>query len=296
MEWQQILGFYQVARLGSFTRAAEATFRTQSALTQQVKALEEELECRLLERIGRRKVQLTPAGERLFRFAELVVDENRKVREDLKELQGASVGRLKIAAPFTTLYHLLPPVFEAYRREFPLVELSIFDRSQKSVLDLVRAGEVDFGLALESLAPENLAALRWQEVHTVLMVPDDHALAATPRFTLADISRYPLILPPKGPEYQARQRLEELFRKSGLEFQVAMESSNVELSALYVALGVGVSFASVKKDLVGGRRGSLVFLPLTEYVAPEHLAVVMRQDRVLPPYKKGFLSSLEECR
>jgi DNA-binding transcriptional LysR family regulator len=296
MEWQQLLGFYQVARLGSFTRAAQATFRTQSALTQQVKALEEELECRLLERLGRRQLRLTPAGERLFRFAELLLNEHRKVREELKELQGASVGRLKIAAPFTTLYHLLPPVFEAYRRKFPLVELSILDRSQPSVIDLVRAGEADFGLALESLAPKNLAALRWQEVHTVLMVPDNHALAATTRLTLADISRYPLIFPPKGREYQARGRLEELFRKEGLEFQVAMESSNVELSALYVALGVGVSFASVKKDLVGGRRGSLVFLPLTEYVPPEHLAVLMRQDRAFPPFKQGFLASLEDCR
>ncbi|HAY21466.1 MAG TPA: LysR family transcriptional regulator, partial [Desulfobacterales bacterium] len=53
MEWQQLLGFYQVAKLGSFTRAGEATYRSQSALSQQVKALEEELACPLLERIGR---------------------------------------------------------------------------------------------------------------------------------------------------------------------------------------------------------------------------------------------------
>jgi len=66
MEWQQIIGFYHVAKFGSFTRAAEATFRTQSALSQQIKALEEELECQLLERIGKKKIQLTPAGERLF--------------------------------------------------------------------------------------------------------------------------------------------------------------------------------------------------------------------------------------
>ena len=60
MEWQQLLGFYQVARLGSFTRAAAATFRTQSALSQQVKALEEELDCRLLERLGKAAIAPHP--------------------------------------------------------------------------------------------------------------------------------------------------------------------------------------------------------------------------------------------
>ena len=60
MEWQQLVGFYHVAQLGSFTRAAEATLRTQSALSQQIKALEEEFSCRLLERIGKRRIAAYP--------------------------------------------------------------------------------------------------------------------------------------------------------------------------------------------------------------------------------------------
>lgn len=67
MEWEQLLGFYQVAKLRSFTQAAEATFRTPSSLSRQVKSLEEELNCRLLERIGKRELHLTPlGGEALF--------------------------------------------------------------------------------------------------------------------------------------------------------------------------------------------------------------------------------------
>ena len=64
MEWQQLLGFYQVAKLGSFTKAAAATFRTQSALSQQVKALEDELGTRLLERLGKRRLKLTVGGRK----------------------------------------------------------------------------------------------------------------------------------------------------------------------------------------------------------------------------------------
>ncbi|MEJ2071262.1 MAG: LysR family transcriptional regulator, partial [Syntrophobacterales bacterium] len=70
MEWQRLLGFYHLAKLGNFTQAAEATSRKPSVLSQQVKALEKELDCRLLERIGRQEVRLTCAGEKLYAFCQ----------------------------------------------------------------------------------------------------------------------------------------------------------------------------------------------------------------------------------
>lgn len=76
MEWQQIVGFYHVVRLGSFTKAADVTFRTQSALSQQIKSLEQELECRLLERIGRKRLRLTLGGEQLFQFAQTIMEKH----------------------------------------------------------------------------------------------------------------------------------------------------------------------------------------------------------------------------
>src|SRR3989304_5457995 len=100
MEWQQLVGFYQVARLGSFTKAAEATFRTQSALSQQIKALEEELACPLLERIGKRKLRLTAAGERFWRFGEAILEKYQHLQEELNEVKGLMKGDLRLAAPF----------------------------------------------------------------------------------------------------------------------------------------------------------------------------------------------------
>jgi len=99
MEWQQIVGFYHAARLRSFTKAGEATFRTQSALSQQIKALESELGCLLFERIGKRRLQLTPAGEKFFRFAELVLTAYDGLKDELGELMGLAKGQLTIAAP-----------------------------------------------------------------------------------------------------------------------------------------------------------------------------------------------------
>jgi DNA-binding transcriptional LysR family regulator len=292
MDWQQIVGFYHVATLGSFTRAAEATFRTQSALSQQIKSLEEELDCRLLERIGKRKLRLTVAGETFLNFARETLKRHEHLVEELHELKGTPKGRLRIAAPFTTLYHLLPVPIREYTEQFPQVELKMLDRPQQDVFALVRSGDVDLGLALESEVPAELAVLRWQAVETVLMVPSDHPLAAAVSVTLEQVAACPLILPPRESKLSSRKLLEERLRELGAKYHVILESSNVELSSLYVEMGLGISFATVVRDLPALRQRRLKFIPVAGLPESDHIAVVMRKDKTLPSYKKSFLDIL----
>jgi len=293
MEWQQIIGFYQVARLGSFTKAAVVALRTQSALSQQIKALEEELDCQLFERIGKRKLRLTFAGERLFIFSQAILDRYDDFTEELDKLKGHQKGRLRIAAPFTTLYHLFPQTLKDYTQEFPHVQLVILDRSQQNVIELVKNGDIDFGLALESEVPRDLDTLRWKEVETVVMTPAGHPLAKTGRVTLKQIAKYPLILPPASPRSRCRRTLlEERFQKLGIGYHIVMESSNVELSSLYVEMKLGISFATIVKDLPVLERRKLAFIPLGQVFKPDHIAVVMRKDKILASYKSAFIDKL----
>jgi DNA-binding transcriptional LysR family regulator len=292
MEWQQIIGFYQVAKLGSFTKAGDATFRTQSALSQQIKALERELDCVLFERIGKRKLRLTSAGERFFEFAEAILENYDCLKEDLSELQGLQKGRLRIAAPFTTLYHLVPETLKEYIIQFPYVELTILDRSQQVVIELVRNGDIDLGFTLESEVPKDLSLLRWKRVETVLMVPVGHPLAEAERVTLRQIAKYSLILPPKDLRFTCRRILEERFQKLGLDYQIVMESSNVELTSLYVEMGLGISFATVVRDLPALEKRNLAFIPMDTLLKPDFIAVVMRRDKVLTSYKSAFINIL----
>jgi DNA-binding transcriptional LysR family regulator len=292
MEWQQVIGFYQIAKLGSFTKAAEATFRTQSALSQQIKALEEELDCHLFERIGKRKLRLTSAGERFLTFAESILENYHSLREDLNELKGFQKGRLKIAAPFTTLYHLFPEVLKEYTELFPQVELTILDRSQQTVIELVKNGDIDFGFTVESEVPGDLAMLRWKKVETALMTPIGHPLAKGKRVTLRQIAKYPLILPPKDLRFACRRMLEERFQKLGLDYQIVMESSNVELTSLYVEMGLGISFATVVRDLPALKQRELKFLAMDQLFKPDYIAAVMRKDKTLTSYKSSFINIL----
>lgn len=288
MEWQQILGFNHVARLGNFTRAAEATFRTQSALSQQIKSLEEELECLLFERVGTRKILLTPAGEEFLRFSEAILENYDSLIQSLNSLKGIHKGALKIAAPFTTLYHLFPEIVTAYVEQFPHVQLTILDRPQQKVFELVKSGDIDFGFALESSAPADLVLTRWKKVETVLMTPISHPLTTESQVTLNEIAKYPLILPPRSSEYASRLELEARLRDLGVGYHVLMESSNVDLSSVYVEMGLGVAFATVVRDLPVLKQRKLEFVSLSHYFGPDYISMVARKNRNLPPYKNAF--------
>lgn len=292
MEWQQILGFYHVARLGSFTRAAEATFRTQPALSQQVRALEKELGCILIERIGKQKLRLTEAGMEFFRYAEEVLKKYDSFLEGLQDIQGVRKGTLTVAAPFTTLYHLFPQIFLEYAGKFPEVQITILDRPQKMVIDLIKAGEIDFGFVLESMLPTGLASWRWKKVSTVLMVPSGHPLLVEKPITLDAVVQYPLILPPRSPLHSRSSAVEELLQKQGLSYRVIMESSNVELSSLYVEMGLGVSFATVvhAASILKGRK--LEFIPLDHYFRDDYVVVSGRKNRKLSSPKSAFLNMI----
>jgi DNA-binding transcriptional LysR family regulator len=292
MEWQQILGFYHVAKLGSFTKAANTTFRTQSAISQQIKNLEEELGCQLFERIGKRKLRLTSAGNRFFKFSETILERHASLIDEINEIKGHQKGRLRVAAPFTTLFHLFPLALKEYIKQFPNVELTILDRSQLYILGLIKNGDIDFGLVLESIVPKDLKALRWKKVRTVVITPVGHPLAKVKRVTLKQIGKYPLILPPINLKY--RSSLEERFQKLGIDYHIVMESSNVELSSLYVEMGLGISFATVVKDLPELKKRKLAFLPMDHLFKPDYIVVVMRKDKTLISYKDAFVKILFE--
>ena len=237
-------------------------------------------------------MHLTSAGERFFKFSEIILERYDSLTEELNELKGLQIGHLRMAAPFTTLYHLIPSALKSYVKKFPNVELTILDRSQQDILNLIKNGDIDLGLVLESIVQTDLTALRWKKVRTVLMTPIGHPLAKVKRVTLKQIGKYPLILPPINLKY--RSNLEEKFQKLGIDYRIIMESSNVELSSLYVEMGLGISFATVVKDLPELKKRKLAFLPMDHLFKPDYIVVVMRKDKTLISYKNAFIKILFE--
>ncbi len=296
MEWQQIIGFYQLVKQGSFTRAANASHRTQSALSQQMRKLEDEFQCQLINRISRKKFTLTPAGERLYEFAASAINDFEKLSGDISAIRGLPIGKLSIAAPFTTLYHLFPGKFKVFLNAHPHVELTILDRPQHHAIELLKAGDIDIAIALESQVPKGFDVRRWKEIESVLMVPYGHPLLRMKNVKVSDIARYPLILPPRSMDSNSRSLIDDKFEREGIEYRVIMESSNVELSSRYVEAGIGIAFATIAEGLnpLKGRR--LRFIPMTEFFAADHIALICRKERSLPSYIEEFISQVLDSR
>jgi len=288
MELQQIVGFYHVVRLGSFTKAADVTFRTQSALSQQVKSLEQELGCRLLERIGRKKLRLTLAGEQLIQFAQTVMDKHDYLMGEINKINRNQTGRLRIAAPFNTLYYLLPKYIAKYKERFPNVDLTIVDRPPIGVVEMVRDGEVDFGLTMESAIPKDLVIQHWKKGDYILMTPEDHPLLKEKQVTLEQIAQYPLILPPRYVKSSVRLKLLRMFEKQGIKHRISMESSNAYLSIRYIEMGLGISFFLAAKELKTRKPKKLKIIPLKHYFKSEYISLTMRKDKLLTSVSSAF--------
>lgn len=288
MEWQQIIGFYHVVRLGSFTRAADVTYRTQSALSYQIKSLENELGCQLIERIGRKKLGLTLAGEKLFNFAEKIIVDHDMLVSEISEIKGVKLGRVRVASPYNTLFYLLPPYISKYIKLYPNVELTLMDRPPISVIEMLREGQVDFGITMESAVPKDLNIRHWKKADYVVMVPKGHRLLKQARVTLEQVAEYPLILPPQYAKSSVRHKLLGLMEKNGIKYNISMESSNAAMSMKYIELGLGISFFLAAQELAAARPPGLEIISMRHYFESEYISLSTRKDKLFTPAMEAF--------
>lgn len=290
MEIQQILGFYHLAKEESFSKAAVATFRTQSALSQQIKALEDELGCLLIERIGRRKLQLTPAGNLFLDFADSFLTQYDSLIENIDEIKGGKSGLIKIAAQHGPLLYIFPDLIKKYKEQYPEVEMRLFEMTPSDIIDAVKSGDIDFGIASEDLIPKDLAYIRWRETDSHVVTPIGHPLTKLSTITLADLAKYPLILSPKLLKYSKRRMLEKKFIQEGLSYNIAMEASNFILASTYVELGIGIAFVALGFELNKYLPEKKVsYTSIRHLFEPNYFAIVMRKNMDLRPYKETFI-------
>ena len=144
---RQLLAFRTLAQTGSFTMAAKQLNLTQSAISHSIKALEEDIGCSLISRLGR-KIHLTEAGEIFLSTAERMIRQMRNLRSELESIGQWGAGRLRIGAGPTACQHILPTVIREFRQTFPDCKLSIIPDDAKELLELLRSNEIDLALTV----------------------------------------------------------------------------------------------------------------------------------------------------
>lgn len=189
---RQMRALVAIAKSGSFTLAADALHLTQSALSGQIKELEQLLGVKVIERSTRR-AQLSEVGRELYPLFEQMLQDLDGAMADIASRKALKKGLVRVAAPQLMACTLLPAVIAAYRAAYPEVQVKLVDSPVEQVSGRVLSGEVDVGIGPERDPAADIGARLLFEMPFVLVFPGGHPLAARPRVTWADANGYPLI-------------------------------------------------------------------------------------------------------
>jgi DNA-binding transcriptional LysR family regulator len=276
MEIRQLESFRSVVREGSFTAAAKRLHMTQPAVSLHIKALEEELGARLLERDAR-GVRLTPAGTALLAATDTALASLAEGVRRIEEIRAPERGTVVLACGDTVALHLLPPVLTAFRRAHAQAEVHVKNHGSQAILDLVLNREADVGIVTR---PPWIDPALWSRVvmedPLCLALPRDHPLAKEEKVALRALDGEPAVLLAKPAE--TRSLIDRGLRDAGVELTVVMESGNLEVVKAYVAGGLGLAIVP-EMALTPADRRRLVVRPLPAGFPARRIAVVRRRDR-----------------
>lgn len=285
MDFDQLEIFLEVARLSSFSRAAEKRFRTQPAISSQIRALEEEVGARLLDRSGGR-VSITAAGKLFFKYAEETIERRKTILTEIADTERVPRGEIVVGANEGTCLHILPDVFAQFKRDYPNVSVSIKRSDYAKILESIIENAVDFGVVSLPVNDNRLEAQMIHRDHLVAITAPKHPLAARKTITVAELAAFPLVVPKLG---HTRDALDALFYDHHVKPHLAMELDSSELLKRFVAAGVGIGFiarSNIEEDI---RAKALVALTLADVHIRRDLALVFRKDKSLSRAARAFM-------
>ena len=285
MDFDQLETFLEVARLSSFSRAAERRFRTQPAISSQIRALEEEVGAKLLDRSGG-KVAVTGPGKVFQKYAEDVLEQRRVMLVALAEMHRVPRGELVVSANEGTCLHILPEVFAEFKRQYPSVAVSVKRLEHNKILEAIIENSCDFGVVSMPVPDKRLTVVPIHRDELIVITPPHHPLAGQNKATVAEVVEYPLLLPKVG---RTRDALETLFHERKLKPRISMELDSSELLKRFVAADVGIGFiprSHVAEDL---QANALAALTLADASIQRDLALVFRKDKALSRAALAFI-------
>jgi DNA-binding transcriptional LysR family regulator len=285
MDFDQLETFLEVARLSSFSRAAEKRFRTQPAISSQIRSLEEEIGAKILDRSGG-KVSLTASGKLFLKYVEETLEARRAIFTAIAETERVPRGEIIVGANEGTCLHILPEVFADFKKQYPDVAVNIKRADYAKILESVIDNTVDFGVVSLPVTDNRLTVVLIHRDELVAIAPPHHAVAKLKSVTLAEVANYPLLVPKVG---HTRDALENLFHERRLKPRYSMELDSSELLKRFVAVDVGIGFISRSNATEDVLAGLLKTIPLADAQIRRDLALVFRKDKALSRAALAFI-------
>ncbi len=289
MELQTLRGFYWAGINHSFSKAGKILNIGQSAVSHQVKSLEEELHVKLYEREGR-GIVLTQAGKILVAYIDIVLQTIDNIETHFAELAGSPEGTVTIAAYRGIMQYKLPRIVQSFKRKNPEIKLVILNRPlDTQILEMVSAGDVDFGI---TSSWNDFSDLSFHEVWSYdmfLCVPANHRLAGRRTVALKEIVRDPLILFER--ENSIRKKIEAVFREHKLRYEFEIETGGAMVIQEYVKIGEGISILS-GLVIEATEEPGVSYIPVTEHFGRLGYGVVIKKRKYLSLPVRKFLSEI----
>ena len=285
MDFDQLHTFLEIVRLKSFSKAAQTCFRTQPAISAQIRQLEQELKADLFERFGSR-ISLTVAGRLFADYAEQMMEIRRRAQDTIDELQVVPRGELVIAANEAICIYMLPAVFSAYKKLFPAVQLQVNRSYGARVVEAVMENVADFGLRQLPVTEKRVHVIDVYTDEVRVIVPTDNPMAGNSSITCEEAIAYPLLLPQSG---TTRTRLDEWLEPVQNQIKISMELDSTEMMKRFVIAGLGITFLAIgncKEEIAAGKVRAIPFHP-----APmiRQTGLVYRKDKSISKAAQGFI-------
>ena len=283
---KQLRAFCTIAKLGTLARAAEALFLSQPSVSLQLTSLEKELGVILIER-RRRRVAMTREGQLLFDLAQPLVDGIDSIDDNFRAVTtDLAAGELNIACGNSTIQYLLPAMVSAFREARPDVHLNLHNVTGSDGMALLRSDQVDFAVGSMLDVPNDLSYEPLYHFDPLLITPLAHPLADKQEITLADISPYGLILPPK--RLTTYRLVDLIFQQRRVPYTVAIEVGGWEVIKQYVAMGLGISIVT-GICISNADRTTLATRNLREFFPQRSYGVVIRKGKYLSAEARAFI-------
>ncbi|SFC44999.1 DNA-binding transcriptional regulator, LysR family [Marinospirillum celere] len=289
MDVQSLQAFIQVAEKSSFSRAAEALFITQPAVSKRIASLEEQLNQKLFDRIGR-SITLTQAGFALLPRARKLLVELEDTRRLLANLSGEVQGPLILATSHHIGLHRLPPLLKNFTQLYPQVKLDMRFQDSEQAYSGVIAGELE--LAIVTLAPvpdPSLVVVPVWEDQMRFVVAKGHPLTRLSGLQLDDLTHHDAVLP--GQQTFTRGIVEQVFREQDLGLNVTLSTNYMETLKMMVSIGLGWSL--LPETLIDD---SLVILNLDHPPITRPLGFLYHRERTLSNAARRMIQLLEAAK
>ena len=288
MDLANLSAFIAVAEAGSFSQAAERLHLTQPAVSKRIAALEQQLEQRLFDRLGR-EVSLTQGGRTLLPRAYQILAAFEDTRRALTNLSGEVSGRLTLATSHHIGLHRLPALLRRFTQAYPKVQLDIRFLDSEVAYEEVLHGRAE--LAVITLAPQPREALIsqkvWDDPLDFVAAPE-HPLAKAQRLSLQEVAAHPAVFP--GGNTFTQRIVRGLFEREGLTPHIAMSTNYLETIKMLVS--IGLAWSILPRSMIDAQ---VARLPVSDLQLSRTLGYIRHHERTLSNAAQAFMQLLDQA-